>query len=374
MKCFILIRHLYDLDGEKKLIGGIETYLVALSQVMIYNHIEPFIVQQANNFFEKEENGIHYLGYDVSSKKLYQHLYDSIKKNLSEEDLIVWGLDRDSIKVPHKRTISIQHGIPFDYYPLENKRRAMYLKWHLGKVFKWAQRRMAIKAFENARYKVCVDYNFWNWYRTFCLPGEEKDIFVIPNFAELTETRKEINEDGVLRILFARRFVRMRGVEVFIDVVKKLANEPGLEFTFAGEGPYLPEIEELVKSHNNVKITKYNPAEAVEFHTHYDVAVVPTIASEGTSLSLLEAMSAGDAVIATCVGGMTNIILDGFNGIFVRPYDSDKIVNSILRLKNDRSLLQYLSNNAQETVNKSFSYEIWRDKWSAVIKEIIVKG
>lgn len=370
MKCFIIYRHLYDLDGKKKLVGGIETYLVALSRVMIYNHIEPYIVQKANTDFVKEEDGVYYLGYSVSNKKLYNNLYDKISGILNNEDLIVWGLDRESIKVPHKRTISIQHGIPFDYYPLENKKRAKYLKYHVAGLFKWFQRRMAIKTFENATYKVCVDYNFWNWYRTFCLPGEEKGIFVIPNFSEIPNNRVERDYKGNIRVLFARRFVRMRGVEVFIDVVKKLSNEPGLEFTFAGEGPYQSEIGKLAAVYSNVKITRYNPSEAVDFHSKYDIAVVPTIASEGTSLSLLEAMSAGNAVIATCVGGMTNIVLDGYNGLFVRPENSDEIVSAILRLKNNQSLMKYLSNNAQLTVEKSFSYEIWRDRWSAVIKEV----
>ncbi|WP_420491566.1 glycosyltransferase [Neobacillus drentensis] len=47
------------------------------------------------------------------------------------------------------------------------------------------------------------------------------------------------------------------------------------------------------------------------------------LGSEGTSLSLLEAMAAKCAEIATNVGGMTNIILDNYNGLIINPDESE---------------------------------------------------
>lgn len=375
MKSYIIFQHIYDYDGERKLIGGIETYLQALAQVLIDNDIQPIVIQQGNKQFEKEDNGLLVRAYPVTSKKCSEELYKFIENEIKDEDLLIWGLDRDSIRTKHSRTISIQHGIPFDYYPIENQRRKAYIKWHLGEAFKWYQRLMAKKTFENAKYKVCVDYNFWNWYRTFCLPGEEENIFVIPNYAVvLPNYNRTFNVQEPLRVVFARRFVRMRGIEVYMDVVNHFKNDSQVEFTFAGEGPYMPQIEVLAKQQKNVKITKYNSGEAVKFHLKYDVAIVPSIASEGTSLSLLEAMSAGNAVIATCVGGMTNIVLDGYNGLFVRPNNSEDIISSIHALIENRELLRMLSVNAHETVAKAFSYENWKDKWSRVISIVINRG
>ncbi|MGR4357642.1 glycosyltransferase [Escherichia coli] len=80
-------------------------------------------------------------------------------------------------------------------------------------------------------------------------------------------------------------------------------------------GPEQYLVDELKKEYpNSVYQTSYKSEDSIHFHQQYDIAIVPSIGSEGTSLSLLEAMSAKCLVIATDIGGMTNIILDGFNG------------------------------------------------------------
>lgn len=117
-------------------------------------------------------------------------------------------------------------------------------------------------------------------------------------------------------------------------------------------------------------MTKYDAGDAIEFHRGYDVAVVPSIASEGTSLSLLEAMAAGNVVICTCVGGMTNIILDGFNGFFVKPNTPQEIVQIIEKLLLSPALRNRMSQQAQLSVKDSFSYVLWREKWNAVINAV----
>ena len=373
MKCYIIYHHLYDYNGEYKIVGGIESYLLSLGQVMKYYNLSPVIVHRSISDFTKDENGIEIRGYSMPEKKCYKKLYQKIEKELSDEDILIWGLDRNAVKVKHERTISIQHGIPFDYYPEEKKVRKRMLELGLGTAFKTIQRYMARKCFERSKYKVCVDYNFWNWYRTFCLPIDEKNIFVIPNFTEIGDPRVKSRESGKIRIVFARRFVRMRGIEVFIDVMKHYGDNNNISFTCAGEGPYLKKIEELASKQGNIEITKYEPAESLDFHTQFDIAVVPTIASEGTSLSLLEAMAAGNAVIATCVGGMTNIILDGYNGLFVRPGSADDIINAIDKLVNDSEYLNYLAKNAYSTAKASFSFDKWRERWGDVIKMVSSK-
>jgi glycosyltransferase involved in cell wall biosynthesis len=50
-----------------------------------------------------------------------------------------------------------------------------------------------------------------------------------------------------------------------------------------------------------------------------DVAVVPTLWSEGTSLAAVEAICAGVPVVATAVGGLGNLVVPEFNGVIVRP-------------------------------------------------------
>ena len=372
MKAYIIYERLFDSQGEFLLVGGIETYLMSLAKVFLSNGIQPEIIQKASKNFVKTIDGIKIRGFKIR-RKTYKNLYKSIATEINEADFVVWGLDRCAVPIPHERTISIQHGIPFDYYQIEKKSRQWFYKLGLGRLLKTIQRRNAIKAFETAKYKVCVDYNFWNWYRTYCMPNDESNIYIIPNFAKVDVAPNQNHKDDKIKVVFARRFVRMRGIEAMLKVAAHYHNNKNVEITFAGEGPFLPEIESLKSFDSSITITKYSPEESIQFHKQFDIAIVPSVASEGTSLSLLEAMSAGTAVIATYVGGMTNIIIDGYNGLFVRPNSHKEIIYAIDRLASDRELLETLSRNGVETVKNSFSFETWSLRWTSLINDILSK-
>lgn len=113
----------------------------------------------------------------------------------------------------------------------------------------------------------------------------------------------------------------------------------------------------------------YNSEKSLKIHQDKDIAVIPTIASEGTSLSLLEAMAAGCAVICTNVGGMTNIIIDGYNGLMINP-DEDSLYKALDRLIEDKLLRGRLQAKAYETIKEAFSLNIWKSKWAQIIKNI----
>ena len=112
--------------------------------------------------------------------------------------------------------------------------------------------------------------------------------------------------------------------------------------------------------------TQYCSDESVKFHSNFDIAVVPTIGSEGTSLSLLEAMSAKCAVICTNVGGMTNIIIDGYNGLMVTP-NIDQLYSAIKYLIDNKDIRNKISERGHDTIRKSFTFEKWEKKWREVL-------
>lgn len=372
MKAYIIYRNVLTLDGRRFQVGGIETYLLGLCEILIEMKIKPIIIQCAHFNFNKIIEDIEYRGIKHNGGKKYsKYLYNSIKNDLDSQDLLIWGSDEISFKISHKRTIAIQHGIAFDYYPEEDKLKNGLKRYGLGHLFKYLQRKRSLNSFRNTKYKVCVDYNFWNWYRTFSIPEEDDNIFVIPNFTKIDKTNKNERNDLFIKVVFARRFVRKRGVEIFIEVVNQLKHIENIHFTFAGEGPYKEQIQRLVDESNNVFLTRYSPDASLEFHSNFDIAVVPTIGSEGTSLSLLEAMSAGNAVICTAVGGMTNIILNEFNGLIVKPNSVEELKASILRLVEDKDLRIKIAENAKITVKEAFSFELWKKSWGKVFNIVI---
>ncbi len=73
-----------------------------------------------------------------------------------------------------------------------------------------------------------------------------------------------------------------------------------------------------------------------------DVLVAPSIWYENSPLTIQEAMLAGVPVITSDLGGMSELIQDGVNGLTFRPRDADDLRAKMLRLIQDTSLRQRL--------------------------------
>lgn len=148
-----------------------------------------------------------------------------------------------------------------------------------------------------------------------------------------------------------------------------LKKYPHISFTFAGEGPDESWLKSQFAKGSRVSFTKYLPDEITDIHLKHHIAVVPSLASEGTSLSVAEAMACGCAVVATAIGGITNMIIDGYNGRLCMPTVED-LEKSIEEVISDRDLRKRISENAYETARNAFSKEKWEASWSRVIETI----
>ena len=77
---------------------------------------------------------------------------------------------------------------------------------------------------------------------------------------------------------------------------------------------------------------------------------VSTATSDGTPVSLLEAMSSGLPCIATAVGGVPEWVQDGENGLLIPPRDPGALADRILRLCRDPGFCRSLGTRARETI------------------------
>ena len=171
-------------------------------------------------------------------------------------------------------------------------------------------------------------------------------------------------------ITYPRRLYAPRGLYMALDAVDTiLAKYPNVEFRFIGKGfeMDLKKInEKIAKWGNRVKCYSLAPNKMHEAYEESDITLIPTLFSEGTSLSCLEALSSGNAVIATRIGGLTDLILDEFNGILIEPH-SDDLLKALEWMLNNPDKLNYLKKNAQETA-LAFSKEKWKNKWKSIVR------
>jgi len=374
MKFILIYSKIFNLKDNDILsqIGGVQRYMYELGKLLKNNFNEKVVLIQ----FGDEDKFLNYENLEIYQykNKTVKELINNLrfKKFIDSDDVIIWGSDTLSIKTEY-RSISIQHGIACDYFSRENKLQKFCYKIPLLALgYKFLQLFKSYSVFEKTKYRVCVDYNFLNWYRTINIYRYNMDnIHVIPNFTKIPEF-KEKEEKEKLIISFARRFHHRRGAKLLCEVADDLLKDfTSLEFWFAGEGEELNYVESLKEKYPlNVKFTKFSQNSTFDYHQKVDIAVVPTIASEGTSLSLLEAMACSCTVVCTNVGGMTNIVLDEFNGLLVNPERQD-LKQALTKVINSYELRSKLGSNAYLTAKESFNLELWEKKWLALIHKVI---
>jgi glycosyltransferase involved in cell wall biosynthesis len=171
-------------------------------------------------------------------------------------------------------------------------------------------------------------------------------------------------------VLFARRYCEFRGTRIVAEAAQRALHcHPDLHFTFAGEGPDEQWLRDFFATESRVRFIKYSPEESLDVHLRHHVAIIPSLASEGTSLSVAEAMGAACAIVATAVGGITNMIIDGYNGLLVSPC-APALSVALEQLVRDRAQMRRLGTNAYNVAAESFSLIKWRTRWREVIETI----
>ena len=104
-----------------------------------------------------------------------------------------------------------------------------------------------------------------------------------------------------------------------------------------------------------------------------DIFALPSL-SEGIPMALLEAMAASRAVVASRVGGIPEIIEDGFEGFLVEPMDVNGLAERCLRLIESPDMAQKMGQMARARVERDFSAENMAHRVALLYKELIESG
>ena len=181
------------------------------------------------------------------------------------------------------------------------------------------------------------------------------------------------SRDGPFEVLFVGRLVERKGVAILIDAIARLSDRANVRLRVVGEGPLRRDLENRAVRGGVADRVVFQGAvtdrELQHRFTHCDVFVLPAVVdgkgdTEGLGVVLIEALSYGKPVIASDVGGITDIIRHGETGLLVAAGDADALAASILRMKDDTELAARLAASGRKHVEDVFS-------WTAIIDSLI---
>jgi glycosyltransferase involved in cell wall biosynthesis len=210
----------------------------------------------------------------------------------------------------------------------------------------------------------------------FHLPSDK--IVVIPNAIDTSEYERNVDREAVRRrygigpyeklVLFVGRLVPQKGVEYLIRAVPLITQQHyGAKFIIAGDGWSRSHLESMAASiagRDRVRFLGFiSDSDRVELLMSADALVVPSI-YEPFGIVALEGMAAGVPIIASNVGGLSEIIDHDRTGVRVFNENPESIAWGVNRVLSDQGYSHWLTQNAKKKVEDVFS-------WKAVSKRTI---
>lgn len=364
MEKVINIAVLWLLTPEgKKLTGGMERWCWDLANLAVKKGFLVNIYQKANkSFYIKYSKDINIIGVKSSLSFIGNLKFSSwLNKNLDKNQTIIFVSQELAILSKFSNSIAINHGIWWDGdFPL--------IKKALNKVL---QKRLINKV----KRTICVDTNYINWCHTELSKRKSwaSKLAYLPNYSDLTQFQfKDLkSSSGTKTILYPRRLTgneienNPRGIGFFLETIKILEKKNLIfNYVFVGRG----ELTEILKSRlkefgipdSRYEVKEVSFEDMPREYEKADIVVIPTIAHEGTSLSAIEGIVSGVPTVVTHIGGLGNLVIDGYNG-YISDLDPMTFVEKIEQAIKNSHILNSNAKNMREYYSiQNWEYKVWQ--------------
>jgi glycosyltransferase involved in cell wall biosynthesis len=174
------------------------------------------------------------------------------------------------------------------------------------------------------------------------------------------ELRHELGlEAGTPLAGIVARLVPIKAHEVLLDAARRLGGRPvPPRVVIAGDGERRAELEAMAATdglRGRVHFLGWR-ADLPRIYADLDVVVLCS-RNEGSPVALIEAMAAGRPVVATRVGGVPDVVIDGESGLLVPEDDAPALAQAIARVLDDRELARRLGAAGRQRVVERFGAE-----------------
>ena len=182
------------------------------------------------------------------------------------------------------------------------------------------------------------------------------------------------------KILFVGRHIERKGIRYLIEAAKYLPRDQ-FEIRIVGVGDLTDELKKLAANviARNVSdeaiqggsaalpaeiifTGKLSPEALASEYKTANVFTLPAIVdskgdTEGLGVVLIEAMELGLPIVASNVGGIPDVVIDGETGILVPEKDPEALASAYKRLAAEPELVKHLLAGAQKRINECFTWD-----------------
>jgi len=206
-----------------------------------------------------------------------------------------------------------------------------------------------------------------------------KKSLIVPNTVtvnQITESKDELKRilnlnSHKFNLLFVGGVRKCKGLKYLIYAIKDIdciLNVVGKTVEMDGYLEVIDIINELNISHKVIFHGVKDSYTVNQFMKACDLYVQPSL-REGMPPTVLEAMMMGMPLLVSDAGSLSEIVVDGYNGVVVKKADSLMLKDAILNLIDNPSILKYFSNNSLNISNEKYSLKKVIDDFEKILDD-----
>lgn len=186
-----------------------------------------------------------------------------------------------------------------------------------------------------------------------------------------TTSNNYTNSNAHIRFGFVGRVEYLKGAQLLVEAfAEALKSNPNISLTLYGKNMLGKQLIDRVKS-NQEKIIFNGPfnSSEIDVYPNIDVLILPSF-WEGFPYVIIEAMSHKIPVIASNVGGISEIVHTGENGILIEARNKEQLIQAILNISNSNANLAQKGENALSEVKTRFARDVFNEQVKTYIEKI----
>lgn len=187
--------------------------------------------------------------------------------------------------------------------------------------------------------------------------------------------------NGERAILFVGRLIERKGVAHLVRALSRVRRAVPARLVVIGDGPERAALTDVatragVASHVEFR-GRVTDEELRRAYASADVFVLPSILdarqdTEGLGVVLLEAMNYSVPVVASEIGGITDIVLNERTGLLVPPGDEDALATALTRVLSNPAFARTLADAGRRRLDDAFSWDRIVDRWEEIYRRAAV--
>ena len=194
-------------------------------------------------------------------------------------------------------------------------------------------------------------------------------ITVIFNGVDIDKYQGDVNKENKKRELGISRNYKVVGLigrlhackrhDIFLRAARLVVQQyPNVIFSIVGDGEERRNIETLIEKLDlgqHVRMLGFR-RDIIEITKILDISVLSSD-TEALPMTIIESMASHVPVVATEVGSVPDLIMNGENGILIPPHSPERLAEAILRILNNEPLAHKMGENGYHIAYTKFSVE-----------------